>query len=82
MTEEINTEAQNRAVAASKQVRIGEGGAEGGKSLKSPILTLDYPVSANRYWRTCRGRTYRSAEAEQYKRSAKDAWPPGRSTAI
>lgn len=38
-----------------------------------PILTLGYPVSANRYWRTCRGRTFRSAEADRYKDSAKRA---------
>ena len=34
-------------------------------------IYMDYPVSANRYWRTCRGRTYRSAEATQYKAAAK-----------
>ena len=34
-------------------------------------IYMDYPVSANRYWRTCRGRTYRSAEADQYKAAAK-----------
>ena len=69
MSVEINGKASNRAAAASKQVRIGKGGSEVEKSLKRPILRLDYPVSANRYWRTCRGRTYRSSEAEQYKAS-------------
>ena len=69
MTVEINGKASNRAAAASKHVRIGEGGGAVEKSLKRPILRLDYPVSANRYWRTCRGRTYRSSEAEQYKAS-------------
>ena len=71
MSVEINGKASNRAAAASKQVRIGKGGGEVEKSLKRPILRLGYPVSANRYWRTCRGRTYRSSEAEQYKASAK-----------
>ena len=71
MSVEINGKAANRAAAASKQVRIGKGGGEVEKSLKRPILRLGYPVSANRYWRTCRGRTYRSSEAEQYKASAK-----------
>ena len=73
MTVEINGKAWKRAAAASKQVRIGEGGGAVEKSLKRPILTLSYPVSANRYWRTCRGRTYRSSEAEQYKARAKAA---------
>ena len=73
MSVEINGKAANRAAAASKQVRIGKGGSEVEKSLKRPILTLSYPVSANRYWRTCRGRTYRSAEAERYKTGAKAA---------
>ena len=67
MTVEINGKASNLAAAASKQVLIGKGGSAVEKSLKRPILRLGYPVSANRYWRTCRGRTYRSAEAEQYK---------------
>lgn len=67
----IGRKAANRAQAASKQGRIGEGGFEVDRSLKWPILRLGYPVSANRYWRTCRGRTYRSAEAEQYKAQAK-----------
>jgi crossover junction endodeoxyribonuclease RusA len=32
-------------------------------------VTLPYPPSANRYWRTTRdGRTYVSAEAKQYKK--------------
>ena len=73
MSVEINGKANNRAAAASKLGRIGDGGMEGEKSLKRPILTLSYPVSANRYWRTCRGRTYRSAEAERYKTGAKAA---------
>lgn len=30
-------------------------------------LSLPYPVSANRYWRHARGRTYLSKEAEMYK---------------
>ena len=71
MSVEINGKASKRAAAASKQVRIGKGGGAVEKSLKRPILRLGYPVSANRYWRTCRGRTYRSSEAEQYKASAK-----------
>ena len=73
MSVEINGKASNRAAAASKQVRIGEGGGAVEKSLKRKILRLGYPVSANRYWRTCRGRTYRSAEAERYKTGAKAA---------
>ena len=36
--QEIDADGQNAAVAASKQGRIGEGGAEGEKSLKRPIL--------------------------------------------
>lgn len=71
MTEEIDSKAENRAVAASKQARIGEGGGKVGKSLERAILSLGYPVSANRYWRTCRGRTFRSAEADDYKAAAK-----------
>ena len=35
---EIDAEAENRAVAASKQGRMGEGGGDGEKSLKRPIL--------------------------------------------
>lgn len=31
-------------------------------------LTVPYPPSANRYWRTFRGRTVVSAEAREYKR--------------
>ena len=69
MSVRIDRKAANRAQAASKHGRIGEGGGEVEKSLKRPILRLGYPVSANRYWRTCRGRTYRSSEAEQYKAS-------------
>lgn len=68
---EIDAEAENRAVAASKQGRIGDGGGDGEKSLKRPILRLAYPVSANRYWRTFRGRTIRSSEADAYKASAR-----------
>ena len=30
-------------------------------------LTLPTPISANRYWRNARGRTYVSAEAKTYK---------------
>ena len=67
MTVEINGKAGNRAADALKRAMVGEGCGEAGKSLKRPILRLGYPVSANRYWRTCRGRTYRSSEAEQYK---------------
>ena len=58
-------------MAALKRGRIGEGGADGEKSLKRPILRLAYPVSANRYWRTFRGRTIRSSEADAYKASAR-----------
>jgi crossover junction endodeoxyribonuclease RusA len=32
-------------------------------------LTLPYPPSANRYWRSCRGRVVPSTEAIAYKRS-------------
>lgn len=49
----------------------GVGGV--GQAQPRTILTLGYPVSANRYWRTCRGRTFRSAEADRYKDSAKRA---------
>lgn len=31
------------------------------------MLLLPYPISTNRYWRTFRGRTIRSAEAVRYK---------------
>jgi Holliday junction resolvase len=31
------------------------------------ILKLPYPISTNRYWRTFRNRTVRSAEAQRYK---------------
>ena len=31
------------------------------------MLYLPYPISTNRYWRTFRGRTIRSAEAVAYK---------------
>lgn len=37
MQQEIDADGQNQAMAASKQGRIGEGGGEGEKSLKSPI---------------------------------------------
>ena len=30
-------------------------------------LTLPYPVSSNRYWRSARGRVFVSAEAKHYK---------------
>ena len=70
--QEIDADGQNRLVAALKQGRIGEGGGvDGEKSLKRPILRLAYPVSANRYWRTFRGRTIRSSEADAYKASAR-----------
>jgi len=69
--QEIDADGQNAAVAASKQGRIGEGCADGEKSLKRPILRLSYPVSANRYWRTFRGRTIRSSEADAYKAAAR-----------
>ena len=36
-------------------------------------LALPYPVSANRYWRTFRNRTVRSAEASAYRRSVLEA---------
>ena len=71
MSVRINGKAGNRAMAALKRGRIGEGGADGEKSLKRPILRLAYPVSANRYWRTFRGRTIRSSEADAYKASAR-----------
>lgn len=38
MQQGIDADGQNAAVAASKQGRIGEGGADGEKSLKRPIL--------------------------------------------
>ena len=31
------------------------------------ILTLPYPISSNRYWRSARGRVFVSAEAKAYK---------------
>lgn len=34
------------------------------------MLEFPYPVSANRYWRTFRGMTVRSKEAQEYKESA------------
>lgn len=33
-------------------------------------ITLDYPISANRYWRNFNGRMVRSAEATAYKEAA------------
>lgn len=33
------------------------------------MLEFSYPVSANRYWRTFRGMTVRSKEAQEYKES-------------
>lgn len=68
---EIDADAENRAAAAFKHGRICEGGGDGEKPLKRPILRLAYPVSANRYWRTFRGRTIRSSEADAYKASAR-----------
>ena len=68
---EIDAEAENRAVAALKQGRIGNHSGDGEKSLKRQILRLSYPVSANRYWRTFRGRTIRSSEADAYKAAAR-----------
>lgn len=35
--------------------------------MKTPILTLPYPPSANAYWRTFRGRILVSSEARKYK---------------
>jgi len=32
-------------------------------------LTLPYPISANRYWRNARGRTFVSSEAKAYKQA-------------
>lgn len=34
------------------------------------MIRLPYPVSANRYWRSFRGMTVRSKEADEYKRIA------------
>lgn len=34
------------------------------------MICLPYPVSANRYWRSFRGMTVRSKEADEYKRTA------------
>ena len=33
------------------------------------MIHLPYPISANRYWRTFRGMTVRSKEADEYKRT-------------
>lgn len=35
-----------------------------------PVLTLPVPPSANNYWRSCRGRVFKSKEAIQYKETA------------
>lgn len=42
--QEIDADGQNAAVAASKQGRIGEGCAEGEKSLKRPIFSVSFFV--------------------------------------
>ncbi len=39
--QEIDADGRNQAMAASKQGRMGEGGGEGEKSLKSPIFAID-----------------------------------------
>ena len=41
---EIDAEAENRPVAAFKHGRIGEGGADGEKSLKRPIFSVSFFV--------------------------------------
>lgn len=41
-------------------------------------LLLDYPVSANRYWRNMRGRMVRSSEATAYKKLAQQLAMIGR----
>jgi crossover junction endodeoxyribonuclease RusA len=38
------------------------------------VILLPYPVSANRYWRTFRNRTVRSAEATKYRKEAQLAF--------
>lgn len=74
----INSKAPNRPAAARKQAGIGVSGFEVDRSLKWPILRLGYPVSANRYWRTLRGRTVRSSEADAYKDGVRRvAWQAG-----
>lgn len=40
--------------------------------IEQGAIRFPYPISANRYWRTCRGRTVVSAEAKAYKEHA--AW--------
>lgn len=35
-------------------------------------MMLPYPISVNRYWRTFRGRTMRSAEAVEYKEQVQE----------
>ncbi|MGC9216638.1 RusA family crossover junction endodeoxyribonuclease [Acidithiobacillus sp.] len=37
------------------------------EAAKNCTITLPYPISTNRYWRTYRGRTVVSAEARAYK---------------
>ena len=74
----INSKTPNRPAAARKQAGIGVSGFEVDRSLKWPILRLGYPVSANRYWRTFRGRTVRSSEADAYKDGVRRvAWQAG-----
>lgn len=54
-----------RAPSAAPQAKV-----EGGGPVR---LTLPYPPSANRYWRTTRqGRTYVSPDAKAYKRAVAD----------
>lgn len=38
------------------------------------MIQLPHPVSANRYWRTFRNRTVRSAEANKYRKDAQFAF--------
>lgn len=74
----IGRKAGNRALAASNQAGMGVSGFEADRLLKWPILRLGYPVSANRYWRTFRGRTVRSSEADAYKDGVRRiAWQAG-----
>lgn len=42
------------------------------------MILLPYPVSANRYWRTFRGRQVVSAEAKAYKQEAGWVWAAAR----
>jgi crossover junction endodeoxyribonuclease RusA len=39
---------------------------------KSICLTLPYPPSANRYWRSARGRVFVSKEAKDFKATVRD----------